>query len=125
MTGMHDEQKITQYFLSLIGQIKLLHWATTSYAKHKALDDLHGTLSDKVDLFVEAFIGRFKKQPLKHFTIEMKATSDTTKLEKYLESERDKIQGLLNAFEKQPELQNILEEIIAEFDKTLYLCNLS
>jgi hypothetical protein len=96
-----------------------------SFAKHKALDELHATLSEKVDLFVEAFLGRMKKQPLKKFVVETKATTDVATLEKYLEAERDKLTSLSTQFAKLTEFQNIIDEMKAEIDKTLYLCRLS
>ena len=96
-----------------------------SFAKHKALDELHEALASKVDMFVEAYIGRFKKQPLKSFVIESKVSTDASKLNKFLEAERKKIEDMLDIFAKQPELQNILEEMIAEINKTIYLCNLT
>lgn len=119
-----DEIHITEYFLGILGQIKMFHWATMSYATHKALDDFHGALADLVDRFVEVYIGRFKKQPLKTFGIKMSATSDTTKLDKFLEAEREHIRKMHGQLKTSTELQNILDEMMAEFDKAVYLCNL-
>lgn len=121
-----DESQLIGLVFGMLHQIKLFHWATTSFSKHKALDDLHATLSDKTDLLVESYIGRFKKQPLKPFTVNVSAHSDTSKMEKYIESERDKLGALCDkVFSKAPELQNIIQEIMAEMDKTLYLLKLS
>lgn len=122
---MAEEQKVLQYFMALISQVKLFHWATTSFAKHKALDDLHSALSDKVDLLVESYIGRTNKQPLKKFTLEMEATSDVTQIVAYLEKQRNYIVDLSKKWNKYPELQNQLQEIATEINKALYLCNLS
>ncbi len=121
------EQDIIQYFLALTAQIKVFHWATMSYAKHKALDELHGALSDKVDTFVECYIGRYKKQPLKNFTVQTKATSDTSGLDKFLDATNEQLNSMHKSFEKEKarELCNILEEMMAEVDKTIYLCKLS
>lgn len=96
-----------------------------SYAKHKALDELHSVLSDHVDRIVESYIGRLKKQPLKKFTIETKATTDTSKMEAYLEGEREKLTALCKKWDSYPDLQNILDEMVADINKTLYLCRLS
>lgn len=120
-----DEQQLITLVFSMLHQIKLFHWATSSYAKHKALDDLHATLSDKTDLLVESYIGRYKKQPLKTFTVQVAVHSDVSKLEKYLEGERDKLAALEKSFGKSHELQNIVDEMMAEIDKTLYLCRLN
>lgn len=121
------EADVIQYFLGVITQVKLFHWATMSYAKHIALDKLHGSLSDKVDSFVESYIGRFKKQPLKSFTIQAKAVSDTSGLDKFLEATHDQLSSMHKMFEKEkaPELANIIEEMMSEIDTTVYLCKLS
>lgn len=120
-----DEHDFIRYFMCILSQIKLYHWATMSYAKHKALDDLHGALSDKVDLLVESYIGRFKKQPLKKFTIETKANTNTEHIEKYLEDIHGEITKMNAKFSKCIEIQNILQDILAEIDRGLYLCRLS
>jgi hypothetical protein len=98
-----------------------------SFAKHKALDELHSALSEKVDLLVEAFIGRTaRKQPIKTFVVETKATTDTKKIETYLEAERDRLVAMSkNTFADCPDIKNIVDEMIAEINKTLYLCRLS
>ena len=119
-----EEQQLISYVMNLVGQVKLLHWATMSYAKHKALDDLHGALSEKTDLLVESFLGKYKKQPLKVFHVEFRATSDTKILEKFLEEERNNMENLCKKFAKAPEFQNIIQEMMTELDKTLYLCRL-
>ena len=120
-----EESNLMEQFLAMLGQIKVIHWATMSYAKHKALDDLHGALSDKVDEFMEVFIGKFKKQPIKSFKITMAASSDVSKIDKYLESERESLRVLHGQFKKVSELQNILDEMMGAFDRAIYLCNLS
>lgn len=122
-----SESDIIQFFLGVITQVKLFHWSTMSYAKHKALDDLHGALSDKIDNFVECYLGKYNKQPLKSFSIQPKAVSDTAGLEKYLNTLCEQLTAMHKAFEKEKatELCNILDEMMSEVDKTMYLCKLS
>jgi len=111
-------------FFSILTQIKLYHWSTMQYGVHKALDDLHGSLSDKVDQFVESYIGRFKKQPLPAMTLKMEAVNDISKLEKYLEQARDSLKTIAKAVSKESQLLNILDEMVADIDKTVYLIHL-
>lgn len=120
-----EESLFMESFLGMLGQLKVFHWSTSSYAKHKALDDLHGSLSELVDRFIEVFIGKFKKQPIKTFKISMEAHSDTSKLDKYLETQREQLRKFHTQFGKSTELQNILDEMMSEIDKALYLCHLS
>jgi len=119
-----EEQKMTEYFLGLLGQIKLFHWSTMSYAQHKALDELHSSLSEQVDKFIEVFIGKFKKYPFKSFKITMEAVTDSTKIHKFLETERENIRKLHNQLKTSSELQNILDEMMSEINTAIYLCNL-
>lgn len=120
-----EESILMEKFLAMLGQLKVLHWATMSYPKHKALDHLHSSLSSKVDEFMEVFIGKYRKQPLKTFKITMTANSDVSKIEKYLESERETLRELHGQFKKVTELQTIIDEMMGAFDRAIYLCNLS
>jgi beta-phosphoglucomutase-like phosphatase (HAD superfamily) len=95
------------------------------FVHHKALDELHEALGKKIDLFMEAYIGRMKKQPLKKATITIKATTDAGDVEKYLDAEFAKIMSLSTKLDKYPELQNVLEEIATEIAKTLYICRMA
>jgi hypothetical protein len=118
-------KNLFEYFLGLIGQIKLFHFSTMKYSTHKTLDDFHEGLSDLIDKLLEVYIGRYNKQPLEIFEITMKATSDVSNLKSYLNTEREVIRGIrIKTFKNNSEIQNIIDEIIALFDRTIYLCNL-
>lgn len=45
--------------LSMLAQLKLYHWTTQSYARHKLTDSLHDALTEAVDRFVETAMGRY------------------------------------------------------------------
>ena len=47
------------FFLTLQCQIKILHWQTKGYARHKALDETLDELYDVVDQFVEEAMGKY------------------------------------------------------------------
>jgi len=47
------------FFLGLQCQIKILHWQTKGYARHKAFDDTFGELLDLVDSYVEEAMGKY------------------------------------------------------------------
>jgi DNA-binding ferritin-like protein len=120
-----DEVAIIQYMLGLLSQIKLYHWSTMKYGVHKALDKLYDEMGTHIDTFVESFIGRYKKQPLKKFTIRTAANTEVENLITWLESERDTLDKMQKPFVKAAELQNILQEMVADFDTAIYLCKLA
>jgi hypothetical protein len=44
--------------LNFINQVRLYHWTTQNYARHKASGDLVDTLQAKTDLLIETWSGR-------------------------------------------------------------------
>ena len=50
---------IVTKLLTYQNQVKILHWQTTSFAEHKTLDGLYGSLSGNIDEFVETFMGKY------------------------------------------------------------------
>ena len=103
---MTATKNLFEYFFGLIGQIKLYHFSTMKYSTHKTLDDFHEGLSDLIDKLLEVYIGRFDKQPLEIFEINMKATTDISNLINYLETEREVVRGICNkTFKSNCEIQ--------------------
>jgi len=119
------EKNLFEYFIGLLGQIKIYHWSTMIYSNHKALDDLHSNLSNNIDEIMEIYIGKYNRQPIDLFTIEMKANSDTNDIIGYLEKEREIIRGIRNKnFKNCSEIQNLFDNILGSISKTIYLCKL-
>ena len=56
---MISPQEIAHLFFDIQVHIKLYHWMTTSYARHKASDQLLEELVPKVDKFIEILFGRY------------------------------------------------------------------
>jgi hypothetical protein len=52
--------------MTILDQIKLYHWQTLSYPRHKATDELHEELSSLVDKFVEVLHGRLNNDNNKY-----------------------------------------------------------
>ena len=51
-------REITIKFLEMLLAIKLFHWKTTSYATHKATDELYTKLNENMDSFIEILLGK-------------------------------------------------------------------
>jgi DNA-binding ferritin-like protein len=52
------QKEITVVFLEMLLMVKLFHWKTTSYATHKATDDLYTKLNGNIDEFIEILLGK-------------------------------------------------------------------
>jgi hypothetical protein len=95
----------------------IAHLQTTSYAEHKALNAYYEGILDLTDTFTEAYFGRNKRVEI--VIPESKNTEAISHL-KELRSIVDTERANYNS-----ELQNIMDEILALLDKTLYLLTLN
>ena len=50
-------QYIIPIFIEMLNTIKIYHWKTLSYSKHKATDKLYGELNSLIDNFIEIYLG--------------------------------------------------------------------
>ena len=50
-------EEIVSSFLTFQVSLKIYHWQTLSYPRHKASDELFGSISEKIDKFVETLQG--------------------------------------------------------------------
>jgi DNA-binding ferritin-like protein len=121
------QKEITIKFLEILLMIKLFHWKTTSFAIHKATDELYSSLNDNIDKFIEVLLGKSGKRidMLGHKSIELIDLHSQEQLKRKIEE----IKGYLVSLEKNTALQtmsntdlfNIRDEILGDLNKFLYL----
>ena len=115
------------FFFQMREQIKLYHWQTKSYSRHKATDGVIEALDEHIDMFVEVYMGKYGRPKLTSKTniIKIGNLSEATILRfikqciRYLTSEL--VKGLR---EEDTDLFNIRDEMLAELNKLLYLFSL-
>lgn len=115
-------------FLSFMNQLKLYHWATLSYARHKASDALQQALAPLVDQFVEVYLGKRGhsalaqgvRAPFQH-TMQV-LTEDTIAL--YARGFRAFLTRLPLQRREDAELANLRDEMVAHVNQFLYLLEL-
>ena len=119
--------QIVQFFFTLREQIKLYHWQTFSYARHKATDDVISKLDEHIDLFVEVWMGKYGRPRLTRTTqdIRLRNLSETAAV-KFVQSAIVYLQGPLTKALKgtDTDLANIRDEMIGELHQLLYLFTL-
>jgi DNA-binding ferritin-like protein len=115
------------FLLTLRNQLKLYHWQTKSYARHKAVDKILGELDTHIDSFVEIYIGKYGRPKLTaaQATVKLHNLTDAgaTNLCKltvtYLQKQL--VKGLTAA---DSDLINIRDEMMGEMHQLLYLFTL-
>lgn len=120
--------EIVNLMMTLRDQVKIYHWQTMSYPRHKATDDLVSSLDEKIDEFVETYMGKYGRPKLTagKSTIHLRNFHDT-QAPKLL---KDAIDWLTHVLPKRlkstdTDLLNIRDEIVGDLNKTLYLFTLN
>lgn len=118
-------EEITLKFLYYQNLIKIYHWQTKSYARHKASDELYQILVDKVDEFLEVIQGsrnrRVRFSNVKPLPIRNVSDNGSIKM---LNGFNNWLKNMeLN--KEDIDLMNIRDEIVSAVNKTLYLFSLN
>ena len=92
-----------------------MHLSTDSYAVHKALGKYYPAIVELTDNFAEAYSGAYQK--IKTFPENFHNAKDPVR---YLESICDYVKKNREAMPDDSQLQNIIDEIAALIDSTLY-----
>ena len=115
------------FFLAFQNNIKLYHWMTKSYSSHIAADKLYENIIELGDRFVEVYIGKFSRPTLnkKDLAIYMNNLDDKSVfayLDKSLEYLTKDIYKYIS--EKDADLIDIINTLIAEINQTKYMLSL-
>ena len=115
---------LEQFFIQLQEQFRVLHWETKSYARHKAYGEIYDTLDDLVDKFMETYMGKYGRPKFDSVNIELK-TMKNVKINDFIGEAINFLNGLTEQLsEKDTDLLNIRDEILATVHQTLYLFTL-
>jgi hypothetical protein len=119
-------ENIIKVFFHMTNTIKLYHWQTTNYARHKATDSLHSQLLELIDTFIEVYIGRYQR-PKYNATIkinveELTDDSAITIINEYITYLNSDLPKYLKSSDT--DLLNIRDEMLQNLNQTLYLFTL-
>lgn len=116
------------FFFSMREQVKLYHWQTHLYARHKATDHVIKSLDEHTDLFVEVYMGKYGRPNITRVTntVQVKNMSEKSAI-KFV---KECIAHLTGPFTKSikgtdTDLLNIKDEILGELNQLLYLFSLN
>ena len=121
------QKEITVVFLEMLLMIKLFHWKTTSYATHKATDDLYTKLNANIDRFIEILLGKsgFRTDLMSNKSIRLVDLSSAESLKREIEAFKGYLVSLNdNKAMKQmanTDLYNIRDTLLGDMNQFLYL----
>jgi hypothetical protein len=123
------EHMLLKTFLEFPTHIKLYHWRTKSYSRHKASDELHEKMQDLIDKFIEILQGKLGMRVslnTDNLTIHMlnddSAEEYLKDFKKFLMIDLEDILEKTNM--RNTDLLNIRDEMMGVVNQTLYLFSL-
>lgn len=115
------------FFFSMREQIKVYHWQTNQFARHKATDEVIEALDGSIDTYVEVYMGKYGRPKIT-------ASTNTVKIQNMADKTAAKFIKACIAYLQGPlvkrlkpadtDLINVRDEMLAELNKLLYLYTL-
>ena len=121
-------ESIVKVFFHMTTTIKLYHWQTSSYPRHKATCDLLAAVLPLIDTFVETYMGRYQRpvfeSGFKMNIMELKDNDDSAPslIKDYIFYLQNDLPKYVD--DNDTDLLNIRDEIVSNLNKTLYLFTL-
>ena len=119
-----NKSHIVKIFIELLNMVKLYHWKTRSYAKHKATDELYRNLNKHIDEFVEIMLGKDQSRiRMVEKRIDLLDASNSTEFTKRIHEYREFLIDLNLYFDARTDtdLLNSRDEILGDINQFLYL----
>jgi DNA-binding ferritin-like protein len=116
-----------KFFFETQLQLKVLHWQTKGYARHKAFGETYEDLENLIDEFVEICMGKHGRFILtnesKKLTID---NINEMSVVEFIQSTKSKLINMSNTLSKESDtdLLNIRDEMLAKINKLAYLLTL-
>lgn len=115
------------FFFTLREQIKLYHWQTYIFARHKATDEVIEALDTAIDSYVEIYMGKYGRPRLttKTNSFHLQNMNDKS-VTRFIKSCITYLEGPLVKHLKpsDTDLVNLRDEMLGELNKLLYLFTL-
>lgn len=112
-------------FMSIMVQLKVYHWSTLSYARHKASDQCFTDLSALIDQYVETLLGKISRSKLFKNMSPLQINMQQATSDQFMVQRLQKLIGDLEGKRLPADLANIRDEMVIVLRTCLYLFSLS
>lgn len=121
---------IVKNFMEMLNCIKIFHWQTRSFAKHKASDELYEELNENIDKFIETLLGK-KSTRIQHLEkrniLYNECISGNDSIKNIVLKFCEFLEDMDMYFDKKKDsdLLSIRDDILGSLNKFLYLLTFS
>lgn len=120
ITNKYSPANLVLMFLRMLNTVKLYHWKTSSFAQHKATDELYTNLNASIDSFVEIMLGKDGSR-VNLTSVKSIPLHDYNDLSDF-KQEVDMYKEYLKNLNKQgTDLLNVRDEILGHLNQFTYL----
>jgi len=116
---------IVSSLLTIRNQIKVYHWQTKSFARHKGTDDLVTKLDEGIDEFVETYMGKYGRPKVSKSIVLHNFSESAAR--NFVAQQRVYLSNVLprKLSREDTDLLNIRDTILGNLNQTLYMFSLS
>lgn len=116
---------IVTAMMTIRDQIKLYHWQTRQFSRHKATDDLVAKLDANIDMFVETYMGKYGRPRVSKSIKIYNFSEDAART--FVKQQRQFLSRVLPRRLKaeDTDLLNIRDTILGDINQVLYLFTLN
>ena len=116
---------IVSSLLTIRNQIKVYHWQTKSFVRHKGADDLVTKLDVSIDEFVETYMGKYGRPKVSKSIVLHNFSESAAR--NFVAQQRVYLSNVLprKLSPQDTDLLNIRDTILGNLNQTLYLFSLS
>lgn len=106
-------------------QIRMYHWKTKLFPRHKATDKYLENINDIVDTVIEALQGSRDSRISDSFTVKYRAINDTNAVSYLKEHKKWLVSDFPKLLKKdESDILNLRDELLAHINKLIYLFTL-
>lgn len=122
-----ENKELQSYIFNLMQfqtQVKIWHWQTKIYSKHKAMGELYDFVSTQLDEFTETAMGKYGRVEVGDVNYKFVNLSDNAVNEAIDKVISDCISLGSSIQKEDTDLLNLRDEVIGNLNKTKYLLTL-
>jgi len=115
---------LVRHFFRFQNELKLYHWRTGSYARHRASDKLGQDFLSLTDRFIEAYMGTHDRVSIGNEGLVIRRFTDKN-APSLLREMMEFLTTLDKPLKNNPSLLNIRDEMVSALQQTLFLFELA
>ena len=115
---------LVDHFFRFQNELKLYHWRTKYYSRHRATDKLTESMLDLIDRFIEAYMGIHGRVSLASADMKLRTFTDKN-APRLLQEMVRYLNTLDQPLQKDLALLNIRDEMVSTLEQTLFLFDLA